>query len=176
MAIIMENHRITGYIKMADIFTLFNLYFGFVGILFFIHGNFTYGSYCLLASFLLDFVDGKIARALKSGPTDFGKYLDFADIVSFGVAPAILMSLLNPGFIGAGVAVLFLTSGLLRLARFGATDTDYCIGVPITVNGLIFPAAYLIISCFSLSPSYLLALALFASALMLGSFRVDKVV
>jgi CDP-diacylglycerol--serine O-phosphatidyltransferase len=87
---------------------------------------------------VLDMLDGKVARLTRT-TTQFGVEFDsIADVVSFGVAPGILLyswALQPLGRVGAGAAFLYVICGALRLARFnvlaGVTDRRYFIGLPI---------------------------------------------
>ena len=75
---------------IPSIFTLANLLFGFLALILVIDENYTIAAAMILVSVLMDSLDGKVARRL-SVSSDFGKELDsLSDLVSFGVAPAIL--------------------------------------------------------------------------------------
>jgi CDP-diacylglycerol--serine O-phosphatidyltransferase len=92
----------------------------------------------LLVGIVLDVLDGKVARLTRT-TTQFGVEFDsLADVVSFGVAPALLLyswALTPLGRVGQGAAFLYVACGALRLARFnvltGLTDRRYFIGLPI---------------------------------------------
>jgi CDP-diacylglycerol--serine O-phosphatidyltransferase len=98
----------------------------------------------LFAGMVMDILDGKVARLTRT-TTQFGVEFDsLADVVSFGVAPAVLMYSWalaqlweissGAGRIGAGAAFLYVLCAALRLARFnvltGTTDRRYFIGLP----------------------------------------------
>ena len=112
----------------------------------------------LLAAFL-DGIDGRIARALKA-TSRFGAQMDsLADIVNFGVAPALVLYAMlldgagSPGWIAA---LLFAIACGLRLARFNVLDEDeerplwqveYFVGVPAPAGAvLVLLPVYLIFS------------------------------
>jgi CDP-diacylglycerol---serine O-phosphatidyltransferase len=91
-----------------------------------------------LAAFL-DLFDGRVARKLKVN-SEFGVELDsLADVVSFGVAPALIFHTLSPHSVFTQLAfILFPMLGALRLAKFSAKPTvGLFIGIPITLAGLI---------------------------------------
>jgi CDP-diacylglycerol--serine O-phosphatidyltransferase len=118
---------------------------------------------------LLDGLDGRIAR-LTNTVSDFGKELDsLADIISFGVAPAVLAFAWGIAFVGGDLAgayreqlqqagyflaFLFLLCGAMRLARFnvqvdpvpknpGRADRKYFVGVPIpAAAGMVAATVY----------------------------------
>lgn len=131
----------------------------------------------MLTALVFDWLDGKIARLEKRKHPDFGVQMDsLADIVSFGVAPAVFgLALIEQKVIGIIVISFFLGCGILRLARFNVTTKDIkCfLGMPITVNGLIFPLFYFI------SASYFTKYGLIAyfvsSVLMASSFKIRKI-
>ncbi len=103
-----------------------------------IDGTFTQAAYLIIAAGFFDLFDGKIARATNS-TSKFGVEFDsLADLVSFGVAPGVLVYLwvLKPlGRIGWLGAFLFLVCGALRLARFNVqvdtVNNDRFVGMPI---------------------------------------------
>ncbi|GAB6151840.1 CDP-diacylglycerol--serine O-phosphatidyltransferase [Desulfosporosinus burensis] len=128
---------------IPNIFTLANLLFGFLALIWVIEGDYTLASAMILLSVLMDSLDGKVARRL-SVSSDFGKELDsLSDLVSFGVAPAILtyQAILLPQSdlvrtIGLGIAAVFALCGAVRLARFNMLNiTTHFVGVPITFAG-----------------------------------------
>ncbi len=109
--------------------------------------HYQYAVWFILGAFVFDMLDGRLAR-FGGQESRFGKEFDsLADIVSFGVAPALLVyQLVLRDFdrLGAMIASLYLLCGALRLARFNATrgesdksDTDFT-GFPIpAAAGLI---------------------------------------
>lgn len=125
---------------IPSIFTLANLFFGFMSLIFTMDGKFHFAAYTILFSVVLDGMDGKVARRLDAS-SSFGKELDsLADLVSFGVAPAILVYAQNMhpffGNFGLAVAIAFALCGAVRLARFNVLNiSTHFVGVPITVAG-----------------------------------------
>ena len=111
-------------------------------------GNFYGAAIAVMVALLFDGLDGWIARRLHT-TSDFGGKLDsLADIVSFGVAPAVILygvGLKELGILGWLVVVLFLIAGVVRLALFKpGLVTGYFVGLPITAAG--GAAASLVIS------------------------------
>lgn len=163
--------------KTADYFTLANLAAGIAAVFYFLMGNVFVGSLLILLAMVLDFLDGKIARALKQ-QNAFGKELDsLADLISFGVAPAVMMyaitmpmsSLQASKFIP--LYVLFVCAGALRLARFNVTDVKGFEGMPITVNGVLFPLMYFV----NVPPFWMLIVMGVSAVLMVSSIRFRKI-
>ena len=109
-----------------NLFTTGNLFCGFYSIIMSLKGNFSGAAYLILAAGIFDLLDGRVARLVKS-VSEFGKEYDsLADLVSFGVAPAMIVYLCNLVFIpriGWLVAFLMVACGALRLARFNVMSS-----------------------------------------------------
>lgn len=119
-------------------FTIGNLISGIFSITFIMNDYYRMAALFIFLAAFLDLFDGRIARRLKVN-SEFGVELDsLADIVSFGVAPALLFhSLSSPSFFTTAAFMLFPTMGALRLAKFSVKPTrGYFIGIPITAAGL----------------------------------------
>lgn len=101
--------------------TTANMFCGFYSIVASIHGQFENASWAIVAAGIFDMLDGRIARLAKA-TSEFGvQYDSMSDLVSFGMAPAILLYqwALNPfGRLGWLAAFLYCACGALRLARF----------------------------------------------------------
>lgn len=113
---------------IPNLITLIGLCAGLTAIRYAIEGRYEASVIAIVVAAVLDGLDGRLARALKS-TSRFGAELDsLADFLDFGVAPALLlyMWLLHPikGF-GWVAAMLFAIAAALRLARFNAAiDND----------------------------------------------------
>ena len=119
--------------------TLINLALGVVSLFLTMEGLFHEAAYAIFGAMILDGLDGRLARRLHA-VSEFGKELDsLSDLVSFGVAPALLayaMKLYHWGKMGLVAAVLFALCGAFRLARFNVINAKgYFVGVPITFCG-----------------------------------------
>jgi CDP-diacylglycerol--serine O-phosphatidyltransferase len=120
-------------IKLPDIFTFLNLIFGFAGI-YYIFIDLHFSVIFLFTSVLMDGADGLVAARYGKGM--LGEDLDsLADAVSFGVLPALMISVLSPTHLA--IAMIFLLMGVLRLARFNVLKTEDFIGYPITSSALM---------------------------------------
>jgi len=136
---------------IPNAFTLSNLLCGFLSILFAANGDYKNAGILVLIGMMLDSMDGRIARMLKV-QSEMGKELDsLADIVTFGVAPAVLVyyySFAVYGLTGMIIAGLFPLFGAYRLARFNInaskSSMNYFRGVPITAAGGILTLLTLI--------------------------------
>jgi CDP-diacylglycerol---serine O-phosphatidyltransferase len=126
-----------GVSVLPSLFTLANLFCGYACVVYAMRGEFATAAPLIGIAVVLDMLDGRIAR-MTGTASEFGVQFDsMADIVSFGMAPAILAFAwgLNPlGRLGWTAAFLFVTAAALRLARFnvqaGSTDKRYFIGMP----------------------------------------------
>jgi len=166
---------------IPSIFTLANLLFGFLALILVIEENYTLAAAMILGSVLMDSLDGKVARRL-SVSSDFGKELDsLSDLVSFGVAPAILtyqaiLQPLQPGYIrliGLIIAAIFVLCGASRLARFNMLNiTTHFVGVPITFAGG-FLALLMLFRTMLPWGVYPVCMA-FLAFLMVSTFKVSK--
>jgi CDP-diacylglycerol--serine O-phosphatidyltransferase len=159
-------------ILLVDGITLSNAMFGLLSIFASIKGYFSQACIFLIIAMVMDFLDGKVARRLGRA-TALGMELDsLADIVSFGVAPAVLgfMQSTNPIIIIP--MVIFLSCGIIRLAKFNVQLVKgHYFGMPITANGLLFPIIY-----FAGVPIFYWPFIYLASAvLMVSPFKLKKV-
>ncbi|PLX67631.1 MAG: CDP-diacylglycerol--serine O-phosphatidyltransferase [Denitrovibrio sp.] len=123
---------------LPNLVTILGLFCGFYSIIATLNGEYVIAASATLVAFVFDGIDGKLARMLNA-TSDFGIQLDsLADLISFGVAPAILVyqwALVPYGRLGWMAAFLFVACGALRLARFNVqtkkTDPRFFIGLPI---------------------------------------------
>ena len=131
----------------------------------------------ILLALVMDTFDGKVAKLMHQA-NSFGKQLDsLADLISFGVAPAAFYySLRDPGVSILLILILFTICGMLRLARYNISDGEGFEGMPITVNGFVFPLLYLL---YLFHPASLIVWpATYASmsVLMVSSLRFKRLV
>jgi CDP-diacylglycerol---serine O-phosphatidyltransferase len=155
---------------IPNLFTVGNLFLGIVAMLLAFNGDALYLNYAaimVIIGMVLDGLDGKLARMLNV-QSEFGKELDsLSDVVTFGVAPALIMYVVlleDMGWVGILLTGLFPVCGALRLARFNSAtggNTGYFVGLPITAAGGVlatlalyhnaFPPVYLILGMLGLS-------------------------
>ncbi len=143
-----------GIYLVPNLITSASLFGGFYSIVAALDGNYYASAVAILISVLLDAMDGRIAR-LTNTNTRFGiEYDSLADLVSFGVAPGILIftwALRPYGRFGWLAAFLFVVCGALRLARFNIQINTVESRV---FNGLPIPAAASLIATTVLLFSY----------------------
>jgi CDP-diacylglycerol--serine O-phosphatidyltransferase len=174
-----------------NLLTVANLFCGFLAMVFIVHaleesslGNASGGSngwfiwaaltICLAA--LFDMLDGRVARVLHVS-SSFGKELDsLADVVSFGVAPALLIyeHVLRDhqlSWLWMGMAGLFVCCGAARLARYNVSGTSsrFFVGMPIPAAGLAVTGLAIYPSSIPLEA--LAVLVLCAAVLMISTLR-----
>jgi CDP-diacylglycerol--serine O-phosphatidyltransferase len=127
-----------GIYILPNLFTTGNLFCGFWAIISVFQEKFFFAAVAILLASAFDILDGKVAR-LSGATSKFGvQYDSLADLVSFGIAPAVLAfswALRPYGRFGWLAAFLFVVCGALRLARFNVQSTSgeikYFKGLPI---------------------------------------------
>lgn len=136
-----------GLYILPTLFTVGNIFCGYLSIWNSIQGLFERSALLIFAAALLDGLDGRVAR-LTHTTSEFGEEYDsLADVVSFGVAPAILLyfwglsadpDLKRLGFLAS---FLFVVCGSMRLARFNIqthiVDKRYFVGLPIPMAAAV---------------------------------------
>ena len=76
---------------LPSMFTVGNLFLGIIAIIFAVHDQWQYAAIMVIIGMFLDGLDGRVARMLNA-QSEFGKELDsLSDVISFGVAPALIM-------------------------------------------------------------------------------------
>src|SRR6201746_2420809 len=143
-----RRHLSRGVSILPSLFTLANMFCGYACIVYAMRGEYETAAPFIGFAIVLDMLDGRIAR-LTGTASDFGVEFDsLADVISFGIAPAMLSfawGLAPLGRVGWGVGFLFLSAAALRLARFNiqsaaGTDKRYFVGMPSPAAAAI-PAA-----------------------------------
>lgn len=135
-----------GIYLLPNLFTTAALFCGFYAIVSSINGKFEIAAIAIFVAMVLDGIDGRVAR-LTHTESDFGAEFDsLADMVSFGVAPALIMylwTLSSFGKVGWMVSFVYVVCAALRLARFNTqashSDKNY-------FQGLASPAAAAIVA------------------------------
>lgn len=123
---------------LPNFFTASSIFVGMYSMISALGGHFAFAAWMILLSLIFDGLDGRVAR-LTNTSSRFGVEFDsLADIVAFGVAPALLIYLYvghDHGRFGVLVSALFVIFGAIRLARFNVMTTkiepSVFIGVPI---------------------------------------------
>lgn len=172
-------HRAKANIKTnsANLMTLLNMSFGGISIIATINGEMKMAALFIIIAALCDRFDGAIARKFDVA-SELGAQLDsLCDLVSFGVAPAVLLytlALNELGGIGAFAALLFIGCGAFRLARFNVINAKgFFIGLPITAAGAL--VALIILINPELSSWFFFIITLFFSFAMISTVKLKKV-
>jgi len=126
-----------GIYLLPSILTTFGMFAGFYSIIASINGDFTLAAISIMIAMMWDTLDGRVARLTNTQSSFGAQYDSLSDLVSFGVAPALLVyewSLSDMGRVGWLAAFIYLACAALRLARFntqvGAADKRYFQGLP----------------------------------------------
>jgi CDP-diacylglycerol--serine O-phosphatidyltransferase len=126
-----------GIYILPNLFTTASLFAGFYAVVQAMSGNFEIAPIAIFIAMVLDGLDGRVARWTHT-ESDFGaQYDSLVDMVSFGVAPALIMyqwALSGLGKLGWLAAFVYAVGAGLRLARFntqlGSADKHSFIGLP----------------------------------------------
>jgi CDP-diacylglycerol--serine O-phosphatidyltransferase len=171
-----------GIFLLPNLLTTAGLFSGFFAIVASMNNMFESAAVAIFIAMIFDGLDGRVARMTNTESAFGAEYDSMADIVSFGMAPALVMynwALSDLGKLGWLAAFIFVAGGALRLARFntnlGSADKRY-------FQGLAIPSAAAIVSGFvwvgskyeidANSVSYFAAvLTIAAGLLMVSNFR-----
>ena len=126
-----------GIYLLPSVLTTFGMFAGFYSIISSINGDFTIAAISILIAMFWDTLDGRVARLTNTQSAFGAEYDSLADLVSFGLAPALLVyqwTLYELGRFGWLAAFVYLACAALRLARFntqvGIADKRYFQGLP----------------------------------------------
>lgn len=160
---------------IPNILTFINLSFGVFSIVEVMNYNYFVSAICIIAAALVDRYDGRIARVLDIS-SEIGIELDsLADLVSFGVAPGILIYFkfgLSNSLIGLFIMIIYVICGAYRLARYNISTFDGVFsGVPITIAGSILALVSFIEINIAIIPLMLMAICAY---LMVSKINLKK--
>ena len=131
-----------------------------------------------------DFFDGYVARKLNI-ITDIGKELDsFADIITFGIAPIMMLNYVIPNnFMWAVIiwALVYILAAAFRLARYNLQDfSEFFLGLPITAAGIILGFYSFILQFFLLSTLMSVIITtvviIILAVAMISKFKINRMV
>ena len=175
---------------LPNLITTLNMFFGYFSIIRTLKGEFTIAAFAIVAAALFDLLDGRVARMTKTESPFGAQYDSLCDLVSFGLAPALLLfhwSLSPFGRVGWLVCFFYTACGALRLARFnvytmmneyGELDTDatsktHFVGLPIPMAAGIAASAVLAFKDLGLSADKhlgILTVTILAGLAMVSNF------
>ncbi|MFH1440649.1 MAG: CDP-diacylglycerol--serine O-phosphatidyltransferase [Candidatus Omnitrophota bacterium] len=164
---------------LANLVTSLNLLSGFLAIIFSLESCFTLAGWAILLSLVLDGIDGQIAR-LNPVPSPFGNQLDsLVDVVSFGIAPLILVFVFL--YVDLQLKVipllfLYLICGIIRLAKYNLLPKEKTansfLGLPITISGGLIASFILFSSRLKMPVTCILTILVVLISLVMVLFRV----
>jgi CDP-diacylglycerol--serine O-phosphatidyltransferase len=172
---------------VPNIFTFSNLSCGILSLLMIFNTTpqntnaLMFACFFIFLAAIIDRYDGRVARYLNVS-SELGKELDsLADLVSFGVAPSILIYNLNHfsdlGPLGYLLVLVFPISGAYRLARYNTSDFDgNFMGIPITLAGVLLTFYALVTLLANATPNsgFTIILILILSYLMVSKIKIKK--
>lgn len=166
---------------LPNLVTTCNLFAGFFAIIQALKGNFQWAAYAIVIAAVFDTLDGRLARLTRSTSKFGAEYDSICDVVSFGVAPALLLFqwALEPfGRVGWVACFLFVACGALRLARFnvqvGVVEKSYFQGLPIPMAAGIVASSVLAFSDLewvATGSKLLLFMTILLAFVMVSTFR-----
>ena len=163
---------------LPNLFTALSVFFGMMSVIASSQGKFEKAFIYIVLSFIADGLDGRVAR-MTNTQSQFGLEFDsLADIVAFGVAPAMMLFFSvgqTYGKFGALITGLFVVFGAIRLARFNVTTENNDPGVFI---GLPIPTAAAVLASFimlNIDLNHIFNIPLLIIALILGILMVSNV-
>lgn len=177
-----KGKRLAMYIYvLPNLMTTGNLFCGFFAIIQAMYGQYLYAAYAIVAAAIFDQLDGRVARLTRTTSKFGAEYDSLCDLVSFGVAPALLLFewALQPfGRLGWVVCFLFTACGALRLARFNVqqdvVEKAYFQGLPIPMAAGIVASSVLAFTELQWDPQgnfLLLGMTVLLAFVMVSTFR-----
>ena len=168
---------------IPNLFTTGNLFCGVYAILSVFNANYMAAAIAILVAMIFDVLDGKSAR-LTNSTSHFGlEYDSLSDVVSFGVAPGLLIyswALSGQGMFGVAVMFAYVAMGAVRLARFNSTvavaDSKYFTGLAIpaaagVVASLVILDHHIVRMGSEVKPVLVLVITLALSFLMVSTVK-----
>ena len=133
-----DRRRRRGIYLLPNLFTTAGLFAGFYAIVAAMKGVYDLAAIAIFVAMIMDALDGRVARLTNTQSAFGAEYDSLADMVAFGIAPALVVfswSLASLGKLGWLAAFIYAAAGALRLARFntqiGKADKRYFQGLPI---------------------------------------------
>lgn len=174
-----------GIYLLPNLMTTAALFAGFYAVIAGIQGHFEQGAIAILLAMVFDGLDGRIARMTNSCSAFGAEYDSLADMISFGLAPAILIfqwALMDFGKLGWLVAFIYTVAAALRLARFntqvGTADKRYFQGLPSPAAAALLAGLIWVVESnqidLAITPIFALVLTVFAGLMMVSNTRFSS--
>jgi CDP-diacylglycerol--serine O-phosphatidyltransferase len=170
-----------GVYLLPNLFTTASLFSGFYAVVAGMGGDFDNAAIAILISMILDTLDGRVARMTNTQSKFGAEYDSLADVVAFGMTPALVVfswALQSLGNLGWVATFIYVAAGALRLARFNVqfevVDKRYFVGLPIPAAAGVLASMVWVGHDFDIQGSdYALSVALLVTVigmLMVSSF------
>ncbi len=182
-----QRHKVTGPLRrgvfvVPATITSLGLLAGFYSLISSINQHFELAAVMIVAAFICDGLDGRIARASRTS-SQFGvEYDSLSDVVAFGCAPAALIyswALKPLGAFAIAISGLYVVGAALRLARFnvqtGTIDKRRFVGLPVPGAAILIAGTVLAYSYFELKSPRMLCLLAVPATLALAGLMVSRV-
>ena len=174
--------RRRGIYLLPNLFTTAALFAGFYSIVAAMNEKFEAAAIAIFVAMVLDGMDGRIAR-LTNTQSDFGvQYDSLSDMVSFGLAPALVMyqwTLVDMGKLVWLAAFVYAASAALRLARFntqaGSADKRFFQGLPSPAAAAVLAGMIWVGSSYELAEGATLLVFCFPATILVGILMVSNI-
>jgi CDP-diacylglycerol--serine O-phosphatidyltransferase len=169
-------------IVLPNLVTLLGMLAGMFALVSVMNGRFIVGAWAILLAAVFDGLDGKVAR-LVNGASEFGVQLDsLADVVSFGVAPAVLVyhwQFIPHKQLGMMVMFLYVACSALRLARFNVQtkriSNVFFMGLPVPAAAAVIASSVLFIHHLKITDNALLSNISLGMVVLLAFLMVSTI-
>lgn len=166
---------------LPNLITTANMFCGFFATIYAIKGEYLTSAYAIVAAAVFDLLDGRIARLTHSTSKFGSQYDSLCDLISFGMAPGLLLYLwaLQPfGRLGWVASFMFTACGALRLARFNVqqdvVEKGFFQGLPIPMAAGIVAGSVLAFNDLGkdgFRSHWILAMTFLLATVMVSNFR-----
>jgi CDP-diacylglycerol--serine O-phosphatidyltransferase len=182
----MRDQRSRGVYIIPNLLTTGNLFSGFYAIVSVLNGEFLGAAIAILVGMVFDTLDGRWARLTRTTSRFGMEYDSLADVVTFGIAPGVLIyswALSGYGRLGWVAAFLYVACGALRLARFnvdvGTVESHNFKGLPIPASAGLIASLVLMDYRFlrmgtEVKPLLIVGLIYVLAFLMVSTFRYSS--
>lgn len=171
---------------VPSFFTIANMFFGFMAVIYAFNSvDFVRSSWLIILAAFMDSMDGRVARFTGSSSKFGVEYDSLADVVSFGLAPSILIYLYyfkHWGTIGLFISFFPLLFASIRLARFNVElegfEKKAFNGLPSPASAITIASYFIFVGAYfpdRIFPKYLLVLTITVSVLMVSTIRYEVV-
>jgi CDP-diacylglycerol---serine O-phosphatidyltransferase len=182
----MKNNRRRGVYLIPNLLTTGNLFSGFYAMIAVLNAHYVTAGIAILIAMIFDSLDGRWARLTRTSSRFGVEYDSLSDLVSFGVAPGLLIytwALSEYGRLGWVAAFLFVVCGALRLARYNvqlhSVESRHFLGLPTpaaagVVASLVLMDDYILQMGKEVKPLLIVALIYVLAFLMVSTFRYQN--